>query len=293
MPRRKSQPRKRRARAKTGSSSRPIWKGSINFGLVNIPIALHSAEADDPVDFDLLDRRDFSRVRYRRVNEKTGREVPWKEVVKGYEYKKGEYVALSDDDFLTANVETTQSIDITDFVDASEVRPIYFAKPYYVVPLKTGRRAYALLRETLKRTGKVGIAKVVIRTRQHLAVLLADGPLLVLNLLRFQHELRDASGLDVPEHEVTSNQELKMAERLVESMVGEWNPDKYHDEYREDLLKLIDQKIKAGKTKAVEPVEVESQPKRPAKVIDIMHLLRQSVDEIHKKEKPSGRRKAS
>jgi DNA end-binding protein Ku len=293
MPRRKSQPKKRRARAKTGSSSRPIWKGSINFGLVNIPVALHSAEADHSVDFDLLDRRDFSRVRYRRVNEKTGQEVPWEEVVKGYEYKKGEYVALSDDDFLKANVEATQSIDITDFVDASEMRPIYFAKPYYLVPLKTGRRAYALLRETLKRTGKVGIAKVFIRTRQHLAVLLADGPLLVLNLLRFQHELRDASGLDVPKHEVTSNQELKMAERLVESMVSEWNPDKYHDEYREDLLKLIDKKIKAGKTKAVEPLEVESKPKRPAKVIDIMHLLRQSVDEIHKKEKPSGRRKAS
>ena len=135
---------------------RPIWKGTINFGLVNIPVALYSAEADNSIDFDLLDKRDFSRVRYRRVNEKTGREVPWDEIVKGYEYKKGEYVALTDDDFIKANVEATQSIDIFDFVDAADISPIYFDKPYYLVPLKNGQRAYALLREVLKRTGKVG-----------------------------------------------------------------------------------------------------------------------------------------
>ena len=217
MPGQKSNHKKRKTPAKAKSAGRPIWKGTINFGLVNIPVALYSAEADGSLDFDLLDRRDFSRVRYRRVNEKTGREVPWDEIVKGYEYKKGQYVALTDDDFLKANVEATQSIDILDFVDAADISPIYFDKPYYLVPLKSGQRAYALLREVMKRTAKVGIARVVIRSRQHLAALLADGPVLILNLLRFSHELRDPSALDVPEAKSAagSNQELKMAEQLV------------------------------------------------------------------------------
>jgi DNA end-binding protein Ku len=294
MRRRKSQEKKRETpEAKSGS--RPIWKGTINFGLVSIPVALYPAEADSAIDFDLLDKRDFSRVRYRRVNEKTGREVPWDEIVRGYEYKKGEYVALTDDDFLKANVEATQSIDIIDFVDAADISPIYFDKPYYLAPLKNGRCAYALLREVMKRTGKVGIARVVIRTRQHLAALLIDGPLLILNLLRFSHELRDPSALDVPEGDSTtgSNQELKMAQQLVETMAGKWNPEKYQDEYRQDLLKLIDKKIKSGQTKTIELAEATPRPKPQGKVIDIMHLLRQSVEQGHKKNEQSRRRKAS
>ncbi|HEX4989481.1 MAG TPA: Ku protein [Candidatus Binatia bacterium] len=295
MPRRKSNHKKQRTSAKARSAGRPIWKGTINFGLVNIPVALYSAEADNSIDFDLLDKRDFSRVRYRRVNEKTGREVPWDEIVKGYEYKKGEYVALTDDDFLKANVEATQSIDIFDFVDAADISPIYFDKPYYLVPLKNGQRAYALLREVLRRTGKVGIARVVIRTRQHLAALLADGPVLILNLLRFSHELRDPSALDVPAARSTqgSNQELKMAEQLVETMAGKWDPKKYRDEYHQDLLQLIDKKIKSGQTKAIEPAEAGPRPKQQGKIIDIMHLLRQSVEQGHKKNEPLRRRKAS
>jgi DNA end-binding protein Ku len=295
MPRQKSNHKKQRTPAKARSAGRPIWKGTINFGLVNIPVALYSAEADNSIDFDLLDKRDFSRVRYRRVNEKTGREVPWDEIVKGYEYKKGEYVALTDDDFLKANVEATQSIDIFDFVDAADISPIYFDKPYYLVPLKNGQRAYALLREVLRRTGKVGIARVVIRTRQHLAALLADGPVLILNLLRFSHELRDPSALDVPAARSTqgSNQELKMAEQLVETMAGKWDPKKYRDEYHQDLLQLIDKKIKSGQTKAIEPAEVAPRPKQQGKIIDIMHLLRQSVEQGHKKNEPLRRRKAS
>ena len=151
MPRKKSNHKKRNEPAIAKSAGRPIWKGTINFGLVNIPVALYSAETDGSLDFDLLDRRDFSRVRYRRVNEKTGREVPWDEIVKGYEYKKGEYVALTDDDFLKANVEATQSIDILDFVDAADISPIYFDKPYYLAPLKNGQRAYALMRAVMDR----------------------------------------------------------------------------------------------------------------------------------------------
>src|SRR6266850_587667 len=227
MPSQKSTQKKRKTPAKAKSAGRPIWKGTINFGLVNIPVALYSAEADGSLDFDLLDRRDFSRVRYRRVNEKTGREVPWDEIVKGYEYKKGQYVALTDDDFLKANVEATQSIDILDFVDAADISPIYFDKPYYLVPLKNGQRAYALLREVMKRTGKVGIARVVIRSRQHLAA----------------------------------------------------------------LLQMIDKKIKSGQTKAIEPVEAVRKPKPQGKVVDIMHLLRQSMDQANKKQEPSRSRK--
>jgi DNA end-binding protein Ku len=294
MPRQKSNHKKQKTPAKARSAGRPIWKGTINFGLVNIPVALYSAEADNSIDFDLLDKRDFSRVRYRRVNEKTGREVPWDEIVKGYEYKKGEYVALTDDDFLKANVEATQSIDIFDFVDAADISPVYFDKPYYLVPLKNGQRAYALLREVLRRTGKVGIARVVIRTRQHLAALLADGPVLILNLLRFSHELRDPSALDVPAAgSKGSNQELKMAEQLVETMAGKWDPKKYRDEYHQDLLQLIDKKIKSGQTKAIEPAEAAPRSRQQGKVIDIMHLLRQSVEQGHKKNEPSRRRKAS
>jgi DNA end-binding protein Ku len=277
------------------SASRPIWKGSINFGLVNIPVALHSAETSSQIDFDLLDRRDFSPIRYRRVNEKTEREVPWDEIVKGYEYEKGEYVALTDEDFLSANVEATQSIDITDFVGAAEISPIYYDKPYYLEPLKNGQRAYALLREVLSRTDKVAIGKIVIRTRQHLAAVIAQGPLLVVNLLRFSHELRDTKHLDLPgansKRIEISPGEVKMAERLVDSMVGEWNPEKYRDEYREDLLNLIEKKIKSGQTKVISPAGKAPEPKRAGKVVDIMHLLRRSVEQ-RKEERPR-RRKAS
>ena len=247
------------------------------------------------MDFDLLDRRDFSPIRYRRVNEKTGREVPWDEIVKGYQYRKGEYVALSDEDFRSANVAATQSIDITDFVDAAEISPMYYDKPYYLVPLKNGERAYALLRDVLSRTGKVAIAKIVIRTRQHLAAVIPQGPLLVINLLRFPHELRDPQHLDIPRNNskrlAISPGEVKMAERLVDSMVGSWNPEKYRDEYREDLLNLIDKKIKSGQTKLIAPKGKASQPKRQDKVVDIMHLLRRSVEQAQKTVEP--RRKAS
>jgi DNA end-binding protein Ku len=297
MARRKSKSGKQKRTGKTNRPSRPIWKGSISFGLVNIPVSLYSAEASGTLDFDLLDKRDFSRVRYRRVNEKTGREVPWDQIVKGYEYEKGEYVALSDDDFLHANVEATQLITIIDFVDAADISPIYYDKPYYLEPLKNGRRAYALLREVLNQTGKVGIAKIVIRAREHLAVLLPDGPRLILNLLRFSHELRDAAGLDVPEGDSKrlklSPQEIKMAEQLVETMVSKWEPGKYRDEYRDDLIKLIDKKIQSGQTKAVAPAEPEKPARRQGKVIDIMDLLQQSVKQAHRKQEPARRRKAS
>jgi DNA end-binding protein Ku len=293
---RQSRSRKRAVPKKRAAPSRAIWTGSIDFALVSIPVKIYSAEASGQVNFNLLDKRDFARVRYRRVNEKTGEEVPWREIVKGYEYGKDEYVALSDEDFVQANVEATQTIEITDFVDAAEVSPVYYDKPYYLAPLKNGRRAYALLREVLSKTGKVGISKVVIRTRQHLAMLLPDGPRLILNLLRFPDELRDASTLDLPKagkDATVSAQEVKMAERLVETMEGKWDPQKYHDEYRDDLMKIIDKKIKSGKTKVIETAKAGARSKERGKVIDIMHLLQQSVKQADQKEEPTRRRKAS
>ncbi len=295
MARRKTSKKKSTAGTNGKSSFRPIWAGSIDFGLVNIPVKLYSAQASSQLEFDLLDKRDFSRVRYRRVNEKTGQEVPWDQIVKGYEYEKGAYVALGDKDFRDANVEATQSIEIMDFVDAADISPLHYETPYYLEPLKNGRHAYALLREVLKRTGKVGIAKVVIRNRQRLAALIPQGPLLVLNILRYAHELRDASKLALPQTNgkgEVSNREIKMAEELVENMVGRWNPEKYHDEYYEDLLKLIQKKVKAGKTKVVEPAGETPRPKREGKVIDIMDLLRQSVKQTHSKEGTTRQRKA-
>lgn len=297
MARRKSNGK---AKSATGrKASRPIWTGSIDFGLVTIPVKLYSAEISNDLDFDMLDKRNFSRVRYKRVNEKTGEEVPWQDIVKGYQYEKGEYVALSDDDFVKANVEATRSIPITTFVERESISPIYFDKPYYLEPLKNGRRAYALLREVLRGGNKVGIAKVVIRSRQHLAVLLVEGPALVVNLLRFAHELRDCSTLDLPSEReksaAVSAQERKMAEQLLEAMTAEWNPQKYRDDYHEDLLKLIDKKIQSGQTKVLATAERPKRVEGKGKVVDIMHLLRESLNKTGAKtaEEPARRRKAS
>jgi DNA end-binding protein Ku len=202
---------------------------------------------------------------------------------------------LTDDDFLKANVEATQSIDIVDFVDAGDISPMYFDKPYYLAPRKSGQRGYALLLEVMKRRGKAGIARVVIRSRQHLAALLAEGPRLILNLLRFSHELRDPATLALPATNAPpkSNQELRLAEELVESMAAKWNPKKYRDEYRQDLLRMIEKKVEAGQTKAIEPAAPVQQPKSNGKVVDIMHLLRRSMKQVSKKTPSSRGRRAS
>jgi len=296
MARRKSSKTRTLPKAQTKSPWRPIWKGSIDFGLVNIPVKLYPARTANRLDLDLLDKRNFSRVRYRRVNEKTGQEVKWDQITKGYQYKKGEYVALTDKDFREADVQASQSIEIMDFVDAGAISSVYYDTPYYLEPMKNGRRAYALLREVLKKTGKIGVAKIVLRTRQHLAALVSQGPLLVLNTLRYPHELRDASRIDLPQSSgksAVSNQEVKMAEQLVETMMGEWQPEKYRDEYHDDLRKLIEKKVKAGQTKVVESAAEAPGPKREGKVIDMMHLLRQSVKQAHSKEGTARQRRAS
>jgi DNA end-binding protein Ku len=259
--------------------------------LVNIPVALHAAESSNDLSFKLLDRRNLTPVHYRRVNESTGKEVPWEDIVKGYEYEKDEYVPMTEADFQRANTEATQTIEITDFVEHNDIDPIYYDKPYYLAPAKNAAKSYALLREVMRRTKTVGIAKIVIRSRQHLAAVFPGKSALVLDLLRFAHEIRDPSHLDIPGEVSIGEKELRMGERLVEAMVDKWRPEKYRADYREDLLALIERKVDEGKTKVVDETSA-AQPKRPAKVIDIMDLLKRSVEHAGRRENTSRRRKA-
>ena len=259
--------------------ARAIWKGSITFGLVNIPVGLYSAEKREELSLHLLDQRNMARVRYKRVNEETGREVPWEETVRGYELEEGKYVVLSDEDLQRASPEKTQTVDILDFVDLDEIDPVYYDKPYYLAPDKKGARSYALLRETLRRTKKVGIATVVIRTKQYLAAVMAREDVIVLEILRYPHELRSTDGLDVPSgKEGVTGRELDMAERLVEGMVSDWEPERYKDTYFQDLKAMIKKRVEAGQLETAP--ESEEPVKKPARgqVVDLMALLKQSVE---------------
>ena len=262
--------------------ARAIWTGTIGFGLVQIPVGLHTAEDRAELEMTMLDKRNFSPVGYERVNKKTGKEVAWENIVKGYEHSDGKFVVLSDQDFEEANVEATKQVDILDFVDASEIDPRYFERPYYLAPLKAGKKSYAILREALRKTGKAGVGKVVIRTRQHLAAVVAHEDALLLILLRFADELRDAKGLDLPSQNLKSlgvtPKELSMAERLVEGMVSSFEPEKYEDEYRRDLLRLIQRKAKAGELNRI-PEATKKKAKAPATPgnVDLSELLARSL----------------
>jgi DNA end-binding protein Ku len=268
--------------------SRPIWKGHITFGLVNIPVVVHSGEKQFDLHFRLLDSRNQARVRYERVNEETGEEVPWQDIVKGFEYEEGRYVILNDADFEKVAVEVNKSVEIENFVDGKEIDYVHFDKPYYLVPDKKGEKGYVLLREVLRRSGKVGIAKVVIRTRQYLAALLPQANVLVLELLRFHQEIRDVKELDVPDGSVKSykisEKELTLAQQLVESMSTTWEPQRYHDEYRDALMKWIEKKSKMSQSRKSQPATIKKEKSETGKVIDIMALLKKSVQ----KAQPSG-----
>jgi len=262
-----------------------IWKGHITFGLVSIPVALYpAAQSRDEIDFTLLDKKDKSPIGYRKVNKATGEEVPRERITRGFEYGKGRYVIVSDADLRHASPERTQQIAITSFVDPAEVQPTFFDRPYYLEAVPKQEKGYALLRETMRKSGKMAIATVVIHTRQHLAALVAEENVLVLNLLRYPQELRDPSRLNLPGKSLkalgVSDKELKMAERLVEQMVEPWDPSKYRDEYRDELTAFIRKRAKAGKLE--EPEVEEPAPRKAGKVIDIMSLLKQSVDKAEK-----------
>jgi len=256
--------------------ARAIWKGSISFGLVNIPIALYPATRREELKFRLLRKSDLSPVNYKRVAEKDGKEVPWDQIVKGYEYEKGKYVVLKDEDFERVDLEATQTVDIQDFVDVDEIDPMFFYKPYYLEPQKGGDKAYALLRDALKDSKKVGIAKVVIKTRQYLAGVKPEDGALVLELMHFADELADTGKLHLPKKVEVGKREMNMAKSLIGSMSAKWNPEKYHDDYREALMEVIEEKVEAGGK------EIEEKPKKapkPTKVIDLVSVLQKSLEQ--------------
>src|SRR6266403_2782848 len=265
--------------------ARAIWKGSISFGLVNIPISLYPATRREELKFRLLRASDHSPVNYKRVAEKDGKEVSWDQIVKGYEYEKDKFIVLKDEDFQRVDLEATQTIDIQDFVDVEEIDPMFFYKPYYLEPQKGGDKAYVLLREALADGKKVGIAKVIIKTRQYLAGVKALKHALVLELMHFAAELADPEKLRVPKKLEVGKREKEMAKALVDSMTSKWDPEKYKDDYRDALMEVIEEKVESG-GKEIEEKPKEKKPS--SKVIDLVAILQESVAQSQSsKKKPT------
>ena len=260
------------------SSTRTLWKGAISFGLVHIPVTLHSATAEHRMKFNLLDKRTMNPVGNKQVNKSTGKELSREDIVKGYEYEKEQYVVVEDEEIKAALPKSTQTIEIEAFTDGSQIPTPYYNKPYYVAPAAKGEKPYKLLLETMKRTRKVGIARIVISTRQHMAALIPAGDELVLELLRWADEVRDIAGLPLPGSDTkVTEKELKMAEQLVTELEDNFKPDSYHDEFREKLQQLVDEKVKAGEGEhLVKPLEGE-EVKTSADVIDLTELLKRSL----------------
>jgi DNA end-binding protein Ku len=263
------------------TSTRTLWKGAITFGLVHIPIALYSATAESDLNFDWLDKRTMDPVGYKRINKKTGKDIDKDNIVKGIEYGDGEYVVLTPEEIAAAYPRTTQTIEIESFVDADDVPFVYLERPYYVAPINKGEKVYALLREALRDSNKVGIAKVVIQTKQHLAVLIPCGPALVLNLLRWGGEIRSWEDLKLPPTGAKAaglkESELKMARQLIDDMAADWSADQFRDSFHEQIMKLVETKAKAGQTETVTKVEDDPGPQRSADVVDLTELLKRSL----------------
>jgi DNA end-binding protein Ku len=267
----------------TKSTRRALWRGAVSFGLVFIPVHLYSAARDSTLDLDMLDKRDFAPVGYQRYNKNTGKVVEWGDIVKGYQYRKGEYVALSDEDFRQANVEASQTIDIESFADRDAIPPEYFELPYFLEPAAGGDKTYALLREALIKSDKVAIGSFVMRSRQHLCAVVAQERALLLNTLRFAEELRPAAELDLPPANARSakisSRELDMAARLIEEMSGAWKPEAYEDTYRKDLMRRIREKIRKRQTHVLTPpADEEDEAPRSAQIIDLTAILQKSLE---------------
>jgi DNA end-binding protein Ku len=252
---------------------RAIWKGTISFGLVSIPISLFTATRREEIKFRLLRGTDLSPVNYKRVAEADGKEVPWDKIVKGYEYEKGKFVVIKDEDFARVDVEATQTVDIINFVKLEEINPLLFSKPYYMQVEKGGDKAYALLRDSLTASRKVGIAKVVIKERQHLAAIKAQQSGLMLELMRFPDEVIEAGGFKAPQTRTASKAEMDMASKLIESMSTKWEPDNYHDDYKEGLEKLIEKKVASGGDVLPAP----RRAKKATSAVDLVSVLQQSI----------------
>ena len=261
---------------------RALWKGSISFGLVNIPIELHTAVRNHRPHFRMLHAKDKSPVKFERVCIRDGHPVAWEDLVKGYEYQKGHFVVVTKDDFEAAALEKTRTVDIIDFVKADEIDDRYFETPYYLVPAKGGERAYALLRDAIRESGRIGIAKFILREAQHLAAVEVIEQSLVLTVMRFADELVDATQFDLPGDAGVRKAERDMAKALVNSLAAEWDPAKYTDQYRENLLRIIKGKVK-GKKVDLEPA---SEP-RQAQVVDLMERLRRSLEQGGGKSRPA------
>jgi DNA end-binding protein Ku len=262
------------------TGGRTLWKGAISFGLVHIPVGLHTASTEQGVDFDWLDKRSMDRVGYKRINKRTGKEIAAENIVKGIEYEDGKYVVVSREEIEAAYPRTTQTIEIQRFIDANEIPFLYLERPYYVAPVNKGHKVYALLREVMVKTGKIGLAKVVIATKQHLAALVPAGEVLVLNLLRWGDEVKPIEGLDLPPAGVKGARitpaEMKMAEQLVKDMSGKWKPEEFKDEFKHAVMKVVEKKVKAGDTETVIEPEEEA-PSQGAEVIDLTELLTRSL----------------
>jgi len=262
--------------------ARPIWTGTLSFGLLNVPVSLMSGERSVDLHFRMLDSRSKTPVRYERVNAETGEEVPWKEIVKAFEYEKGSYVVLDPDDIKSAASESHETVEVNTFVDADAVGPEYFEKPYLLVPGKKAEKGYVLLRETLKRTGKIGIARVVIRTREYLSAVMPRDNALMLMLLRYPQELVDAEDYKIPQGAAStyriSAKEIQMAEQLIESMSDEWKPGNYRDEFRDRLRKVIEKRLKSkGVVTPPEHDDTETPENASTNVVDFMALLQKSL----------------
>ncbi len=285
-----------------------IWKGSISFGLLNIPVSVQKAEEGHELSFKMLDEKDLSPIKYKKVSAKDGKEVPWPRIVKGYEYESGQYVLVTKDDFKAANPKATQTIDIQDFVEFEDIDLMFFEKPYYLVPQKNGTKGYFLLAEALKRTKKVAVAKVVMRTKMHLVAIMEKDGHLIMELMRFAHEVLSTDEVDYlkdVDKPKFNPKEIKMAEELIEGMTAKWDPEQYKDTYNDDLMKVINFKINSGETKEIDYGDLikEDAGESTGRVVDLMPLLRKSLEEKRKKKsapeskkktaKKSSRRKAS
>lgn len=279
------------------SSKRSLWKGAISFGLVHIPISLHTATTEQGLNFDWLDKRTMDPVGYKRINKKTGEEIDKDNIVKGIEYENGEYVILSPEEIEAAYPKTTQTIEIEAFVPVDDIELIYLERPYYVAPINKGAKVYALLREILLKNKKAAIARVVIQTKQHLAALIPSGPILILYLLRWGDEIRSYEDLALPEEGIKAagltDKEIKMGELLVADMSADWNPEAYHDSFKEQILDLVEQKVKAGETASVTPLEPQDNVGTSATIYDLTELLQRSLNKGGADKKPAAKTPAA
>lgn len=262
--------------------ARGIWKGTLGFGLVSIGVELHTAEKAERLDLDLLDSRDMGRIGYQKINKSTGKVVEQKDIVRGYEVSKGRYVVLEADDLKAANPKSTQTIDVLGFLDAKSIPLIYYAKPYVIAPLKGSEKAYVLFREALEKTGQVGLAQVVVHTRQYTAAVFPHDGLLVVQLLRYEQDLKTRAEvgmetLPTPGRAIRP-EEMTMAKRLIESMATTWEPSEYKDEYRDDLLAMINKRAKKGADREVAEDAEQAKAPEETKVLDLMAALRRSVE---------------